>query len=95
MPFSPHTPGPWVTMREDSGVYFVQAKQGPVRVCVAHAFGAADAQLIAAAPALVEALERLLDEWKERLAKFDRSQDFDIPTRILEARAALRLARGE
>lgn len=87
-----HTPGPW-TMDEGT---FVMAEAGPVAdvdAFYAHAPIEANLRLISAAPALLEALERLanavdpdprdmtLEDWAEE------------PIRI--ARQAIAQARGE
>lgn len=81
-----HTPGPWLTYRPASGGYWIVTTNG-ARIGSAHLLqgrtvGAANANLMAAAPELLEALEGVL-----RVA--DRETDeFDA------ARAAIAKATG-
>ena len=95
-----HTPGPWfVSMKpdwdEDSGmgpaVYdcdggvFAVVDDEPETI--ARPFYEADAHLIAAAPEMLEALERLVEECGPQTIEPDLALEF--------ARAVIRKARGE
>ena len=61
---SAHTPGPWVVESDDGVDFNVQQVNGPTRVAVE--VSERDAQLIAAAPDLLDALNECL-AWMESL----------------------------
>jgi len=55
-----HTPGPWESPGTDGGARVVCATIRGKRRTVAHVYGDADARLIAAAPAMLEALRMVV-----------------------------------
>ena len=82
---SDYTPGPW----RDMGRGMIVHNENGITHHVAQVFNRpADVSLVAAAPALLEALEMMLEN-----AEIDALNE-DVPG-IEEARAALALARGE
>lgn len=67
-----HTPEPWVVLEDDDGGYSVYHPDGqPGKIFIAtditqgHDYGKSDAHLIAAAPRLLQALEKLYSDCKE------------------------------
>lgn len=90
---SAFTPGPWVILREPGGMWITRAdKSFAIASIPPMAENAdADARLIAAAPALLEALEALLTE-AEDLVFATGGGSSDV---MRDARAAIKAARGE
>jgi hypothetical protein len=95
---SDHTPGPWELLPEPGGTFDVQSENGYVLALVfdtADGNGPANARLIASAPALLAALDGLLEAHGER--------EGYIPGRTVRckcpecaaARAAIAAAKGE
>lgn len=71
-----HTPGPWVARQRPSGHHAIESSQGELARLCGEANAEADARLLAAAPDLLEALQRLhrlsgqlIDEPSARIAK--------------------------
>lgn len=92
-----HTPGPWTVIRLPSGEYRIDAKSGPLLVCPAIAHGLEDARLIAAAPALLEALEaaeEILEFYAERAtASWNKHATLAVTLDLV--RAAITRATGD
>jgi hypothetical protein len=88
---SEHTPGPWEIIQLPSGEYRIDAKRGPLRVCPAIAHGLADANLIAAAPEITDALRGLIGLVELIIPTLEGSQRIGVETnhRLVAARAAL------
>ena len=91
-----HTPGPWVVhyVARTGGTTAALIWSDEYGTIVPEVSGDANAQLIAAAPDLLEALEGLTDsvEVLDGLAEVDRAR---IVQSRETARAAIRKARGE
>lgn len=92
------TPGPWVIEKAADayciasvGNLVIMPSSGKVK----HDNTEADAQLIAAAPDLLEALEDLADDISERFDMDDRSTNPGMKRAMEAARAAIAKARGE
>ena len=85
---SAHTPGPWNI--EEPLAEKVPFRIGTNLTAIAHVFLEPNARLIAAAPALLEALEASVYVI-ERLPT-SLGYDFDV---LKQARAAIRAAKGE
>ncbi len=88
-----HTPGPWL-----ANVDTVWRGGEPI-VChpINSARSIADARLIAAAPALLAALESVVslwEDWAKESAQLREPLRRSVEMRVEEARAALQLARG-
>ena len=82
---STHTPGPWRTGDMFQTVFGPPNGQPAPYVVAQRIRNRADARLIAAAPALLEALEKMLGDF---------STYGDLETEAKKARAAVALARG-
>lgn len=81
-----HTPGPWVYGEREPRTGRIQVwSQDGIATGVAHAFFEPDAKLIAAAPALADALEKLV-------AAFEDENLPDCTAALKESRVALRTA---
>lgn len=100
-----HTPGPWTLQPETAcemlGEYSIvadlESPEGPWHVATTHGFGdegeaqaKANARLIAAAPALLAALEDI-----EALAVLPYAGSVEVHSILTKARAAIRSARDE
>lgn len=99
-----HTPGPWSTHLVDDTVVVIPRRPLPQKFSilghseVADEEDFANARLIAAAPELLQALQKLLDlrVAKEELEYLDRGIGTKTPNAAwLDARAAIAKARGE
>ena len=106
---SQHTPGPWIAQQtayegHASGAWYILAPKGPDArsPSVAHVKQStiqpmeANARLIAAAPAMLEALEDLVSLAEHAMRDANRDGgEYDIAEDLKAARAALRAAKGE
>lgn len=83
---SKHTPGPWVS---DGTQIFDDRHRDPVATCLYRDFdvSARNANLIASAPDLLEALEKFMAHGEQAFG-----HDFEI---MIKARTAIAKARGE
>ena len=61
-----HTPGPWEVTRSESGRIYISGPEGDIGVLIHYEHAEADARLIAAAPALLAALEDAVRMLKAR-----------------------------
>lgn len=88
------TPGPWVACTDEGWEGVVHSPEGrTVATCPWDERAKADARLIAQAPALLEALEQLLNECDSR---FDYTEATDEEIEAMEAaRAAIAQATGD
>ena len=102
-PAEKHTPGPW-RMTKGSRTVSVQGPdcliyavtRDPLVIDETWRRQVTDARLIAAAPALLEALEAVCDSMDEWQRQYDPDHtDEESENRVRMARAALRQARGE
>ncbi len=85
---SKHTPGPWFRMDNHSTVWSDDKKSSPVCV-MASADYEANANLIAAAPDLLEALEGMMKCFDDGVGEHWNADELDA------ARSAIAKARGE
>ena len=96
-----HTPGPWTAEYDNrgNGGFGEWYNVGPARVYIVGESSEADARLIAAAPDLLEALEAAVDQLEgfDGIAAGGKRVLFSAADRraVKQARAALKLARGE
>ena len=101
---TPYTPGPW---RNDGSVIIAQLNHGGRKTQIAETFRDcgvdqcnANAQLIAAAPKLLAALETMLADYKaeirrnQKLAKRTQEVDFAKLPIVVRAEAAIAKAKG-
>ena len=93
------TPGPWVaheTGRARSGLPEHEIHWSDIGECVAEVVhGAANADLISAAPELYEALEIILADYLDASDEWDKENQEYATTVIDQSRAALAKARGK
>lgn len=94
---SAHTPGPWAAtvMHGESRSIIAVMADGPTQVATMREGSFADARIIAAAPDLLAALERIANhEWRADRRKRGMIDVFEVETLARIARAAIAKAKG-
>ena len=88
-----HTPGPWMQLTGPNGRTYItdRADSHWASHCIAEVKEDANARLIAAAPKLLEALEKAMDDaWYNDDSNIERIE----PEWIVQARAVIKAANG-
>lgn len=91
------TPGPWTACTDDGWEGIVHSPEGrTVATCPWDERAKADAQLIAQAPALLEALEEMLDAYAPFAQRtVDQEGESALHSAVRNARAAIAKATGD
>ena len=89
-----HTQGPW-RIGDAGHTVFGPKTDNPSPKTVAHNLSRANAHLIAAAPAMLEALENIMSEYPDMCADAGTCADPNTLGKINRARAAIESAKGD